>query len=258
MIKRYLDQEIDRIWSNEQKLARWQDTELAVIQTRSKLGTYPSNVYDLIANTLKKTPIDIKDWLAKEEKTRHDLNAFLLERTQHLERALHQYFHDSMTSYDTEEAPMSLMLLASISVVERACNKLFGILIEKVKRYQCTPMLGRTHGQEAKLQSFGKRVFTWYKKMQLSFNELAKAKEIVLGKMLIRAEDSEEVAYHFAAEALLATKILTYEDMRQIYQKISAVDIMRVARKYLVDERMGLAVIGPKIDEKKTLKLLSI
>ncbi|OGY41890.1 MAG: hypothetical protein A2Y82_05565 [Candidatus Buchananbacteria bacterium RBG_13_36_9] len=177
MIERYSDPEIKKIWTNEEKLKRWQDTELAVIKARTKLGTYPSNVYDLIANTLKNTPIDIKDWLAKEEKTRHDLNAFLLERTQHLERVLHQFFHDSMTSYDTEEAPMSLMLLASVAVVEKACYKLLGILSDKVKRYQFTPMLGKTHGQEAKLQSVGKRFFTWYVKLLVSFLELQKAKE---------------------------------------------------------------------------------
>ena len=88
--------------------------------------------------------------------------------------------------------------------------------------------------------------------------ELAKAKEIVLGKMLIGIEDSEEIAYHYASEALLADKILTYEEMRKIYQKITADDIMRVAKKYLVDEKMGLAVIGPKIDKRKLLNLFKI
>jgi adenylosuccinate lyase len=40
-------------------------------------------------------------------------------------------------------------------------------------------MFGRTHGQHAKLQSFGKRIFTWHQRLQLSMDELARAKELI-------------------------------------------------------------------------------
>lgn len=88
--------------------------------------------------------------------------------------------------------------------------------------------------------------------------ELNKAKEITMGRMLIRIEDSEEIAYHFAAEALLATKIQTYEEMRELYQKTTSDDILKAAKKYLVDEKMGIAVIGPDIDEKKIETIFKI
>lgn len=115
---------------------------------------------------------------------------------------------------------------------------------------------GVGHG---KLYEATEAIMGEYKKVKeelVSDSELAKVKEITLGKMLIGIEDSEEIAFHYASEALLADKILTYDEMRKIYQKITASDIMRVAKKYLVDEKMGLAVIGPKIDKKKLLKLL--
>lgn len=89
-------------------------------------------------------------------------------------------------------------------------------------------------------------------------SELAKAKEIKLGRMLIRTEDSEEVAFHFASDALLGTKILTFDEIREIYQKITTDDIMEMAKKYLVNEKMALSVIGPDIDQEKLEKIFII
>lgn len=87
--------------------------------------------------------------------------------------------------------------------------------------------------------------------------ELNKAKEIILGRMLNKIEDSEELAYHFASDALLATEILTFEQIREIYQKITVNDIMSVAKKYLVNDKICISVIGPKIDKDKMFKLLN-
>jgi predicted Zn-dependent peptidase len=88
--------------------------------------------------------------------------------------------------------------------------------------------------------------------------ELAKAKEITLGRMLIKFEDSEELAYHFAQEALLAQKIYSTGDLIAAYQKIGSNDILEAAKKYLVDDRMSLAFIGPKLDELKLEKIFKI
>ena len=179
MIKRYQHKGITEIWENENKLNLWQETELSVINARTQLEIYPTHVYDAIAQQLKSAPINLAEWLAIEEKTKHDLNAFILERVQHLDRALHQFFHERMTSYDTEEAPMALMLLASVALAEKECQQMLSILVAKIRRYRYTPMLGRTHGQEAKLQSLGKRFYTYYVKLLLSYLELQKAKEYI-------------------------------------------------------------------------------
>jgi adenylosuccinate lyase len=179
MIPRYRHKGIAEIWDNRNKLNLWQETELSVISARCQLEIYPTNVFDLIASKLKSVPINLDEWLAIEEKTKHDLNAFILERVQHLDRVLHQYFHERMTSYDTEEAPMSLMLLSSLAIVDKACLEMLDILVAKIRRYRYTPMLGRTHGQEAKLQSLGKRFYGYYVKLMISYLELQKAKEYI-------------------------------------------------------------------------------
>lgn len=88
--------------------------------------------------------------------------------------------------------------------------------------------------------------------------ELLKAKEIISGKILIKFEDSEELAHYFASDRLLLGKIVTPEELVKIYQDITVDDIMEVANKYLTDERMGLAFIGSDFSEQKLEEILRI
>ncbi len=77
--------------------------------------------------------------------------------------------------------------------------------------------------------------------------ELNRAKEIANGRMLVSFEDSLEVAEYYAISEILSAKVVTIPELMKIYEKISRDDILSVARKYLTDERMGLAYIGPSL-----------
>lgn len=172
MIKRYTNKVIEGIWSLEHKFALWQEMELAVIKVRCEMGKYPKEVWKEMSDILNRHPIDVAWIKEKEKETKHDLNAFLLERLRFLENKYHKYFHDGMTSYDTEEAPFSQMLWESTKEVEGACEVLCQILKSLALKHRYTPMLGRTHGQEAKLQSFGLRVLRWYLSLRYAQNYL--------------------------------------------------------------------------------------
>ena len=179
MIKRYADEKIDQIWANPNKLFLWQKTELAVIEARCQLGIYPQDVYEKINKILLKNQIDIDWWLVKDKEIRHDLNAFIDERIRHLPAELHQYFHDGMTSYDTEEPATALMLIRSVNEVEIKIIEMENLLKNLALKYQYSPMLGRTHGQEAKIQSVGKRFYSYYQNFQLAVRQLKSAKELL-------------------------------------------------------------------------------
>lgn len=88
--------------------------------------------------------------------------------------------------------------------------------------------------------------------------EISKAKEMICGRMLIKFEDSEELADHYAIEATLSKKILTPKELLERYQSVTQSDILRIAKKYFTDDRLGFTYIGPKIDKEKIKKLLQI
>lgn len=177
LIERYEDKEIARIWSDENKLKLWQKTELAVIEAMVDLGQVDKKVNHEISETLLSHPIDINWWKEKDAEIKHDLNAFIEERLRFLPLELQQYFHQKITSYDTEEPAFAIMLKESLELVERYFLELDTILMEMAKKYRFTIMNGRTHGQEAELQTFGKRILTWLRDLRFDFNTLKRASE---------------------------------------------------------------------------------
>lgn len=172
MDKRYVDERIAEIWSNLHKLELWQDSELAVIEARVNLGLIGREIFETIAKILRSTPIDIDWWLKRENEIHHDLQAFIEERLRHLPSELQKYFHQEMTSYDTEEPAFARMIKDSLKVVNSEYFILEEVLKEMAIRYRYTPVMGVTHGQWAKVQSFGKRVLTWLQDLRLDINHL--------------------------------------------------------------------------------------
>ncbi len=177
MIERYEDPEIKKIWAHEHKLALWQESELAVIKAMANLKMIGEEIYTEISQALTANPIDIDWWLKREKEVRHDLNAFLDERRRFLAPKLQIYFHKNTTSYDTEEPAFAKMLQESLNLVMIYHERMLSLLTVQALKYRYTVMNARTHGQEAELQSFGKRCLSWFADFKTDGENLDKAAE---------------------------------------------------------------------------------
>lgn len=177
MIVRYESEEIAVIWEDRNKVLLWQETELAVMRARVNLGRTPIEVYREISQILVEHPIDLDWWKEREKITRHDLNAFIDERLRFLPTELQLYFHQGMTSYDTEEPAFAKMLKQSLAVVMPLIKGLEIVLREMALKYRYTIMMARTHGQEAELQTFGKRCLTWLRDLGIDSSNLKNTEE---------------------------------------------------------------------------------
>ncbi len=177
MIPRYEQKEISEIWSDDNKTLSWQKTELAVIKARAALGEFSIRTYIKIRQILLRNPIDLVWWKNREKETRHDLDAFIEERKRFLPPDLERLLHEVMTSYDTEEPVFVFMLEQSLRVVFRCLYEFSEALKEKAIEYRYTIMMGRTHGQEAELQTFGKRCLTWFRALLVDTDNSQKARK---------------------------------------------------------------------------------
>lgn len=146
MIKRYADQVITETWTDEEKFAGWQEVELAVIEAKVRFGFVPRKDFLRIRKILKSTPVDMEWYKAQEKKIHHDLQAWVDERVRHLPVDLQPYFHEGMTSYDTEETVFLVFLKRSSACVCSTCRKLEKALRLLALRYRYSPMMGVTHG----------------------------------------------------------------------------------------------------------------
>ncbi|MFC1721984.1 lyase family protein, partial [Patescibacteria group bacterium] len=81
---------------------------------------------------------------------------------------LRYLWHKDMTSYDGEEPAWAMLLQESLAVIYRHLNDLKRAVVGLANQYRYVPMLGRTHGQGAELQTFGKRCLTWLRQLEMA------------------------------------------------------------------------------------------
>ena len=75
MIERYSRPAMKAIWSDEGKLARWLEVELAALEGWAEAGVVPRDVVDEIrASAIAPSPERVAEI---EERTQHDLAAFV-------------------------------------------------------------------------------------------------------------------------------------------------------------------------------------
>ena len=98
-----------------------------------------------------------------------------------------------------------------------------------------------------------------YRKIQeapVGPEELKKAKEFMKGKIVLRIEDSEELAHLMGKQALLFDKILTVDEILGKIDAVTADQVHKLAKELFPAERMRLAMIGPYENEAHFADLL--
>ncbi len=87
--------------------------------------------------------------------------------------------------------------------------------------------------------------------------ELDKAKEYWKGTLILSLEDLESVGGMVGMQELLFDKVVTPDQMIKAIDKVTAEDIMRVAKDMFKPEKLNLAVIGPFKNSKKFQTIVS-
>lgn len=88
--------------------------------------------------------------------------------------------------------------------------------------------------------------------------ELTKARELAKGRLLLRMEDSRNVAGWMGGQEILTGRILSVDQVTSIINDITADEIRRLAKKLLVASQLRLAVVGPVAEDEPLDKLLKL
>ncbi len=98
-----------------------------------------------------------------------------------------------------------------------------------------------------------------YKKIsakKVSANELKRAKDYIKGQSVMSFESSDEVAMFYIDQEVRKKKIMTLPEIFAKIDKVTADDILRVAKDIFVNEKLNLAVIGPHKKSQNLEKIL--
>lgn len=165
MLTRYTKPAMALLWSEEEKSKRWLKIELAVIDARARLGLLNSDKAGIIVEHFERVKINVARIGEIEAEVEHDMIAFVMamQETMTGELApLRGEFHKGITSYDIEDPALILALRAATDYILVALDKLLEAIYRKSAEHRWTLMIGRTHGQYAEPDTFGRLLFVYH------------------------------------------------------------------------------------------------
>ncbi|MDI6734258.1 MAG: pitrilysin family protein [Patescibacteria group bacterium] len=95
------------------------------------------------------------------------------------------------------------------------------------------------------------------KKEKISKEELDRAKEHLIGGIVLGLETSSQLASFYGDQEILIKEILTPKEIIKKIQEVTGEEITELAQKMFVDEKLNLALIGPFKDEEKFERILT-
>ncbi len=179
MISRYSRPEMAHVWSQENKTDKWLMVEIAVCEAWAELGVVPKEALPAI----RRASYDLTRMAEIEEKTQHDMTAFLGSVAESLGEES-RFIHLGLTSYDVEDTGLALQVKEAAEILDRDIRAYLDVLVEQARRHKHTLMVGRTHGVHAEPMTFGWKMALWIDEMRLNRERLALAREqMAVGKI---------------------------------------------------------------------------
>jgi len=88
--------------------------------------------------------------------------------------------------------------------------------------------------------------------------ELVKVKELAKGRLLLRLEDTRNVAGWLGGQEFLLGEVRTPDQVIQLLEAVTVQDLQRVARGLLVDDQLHMALVGPFRSDRRFVPLLKL
>lgn len=88
--------------------------------------------------------------------------------------------------------------------------------------------------------------------------ELSKTKELVKGRLLLRMEDTRNVAGWLGGQEILTGNILSVDQVASIIDAITVEELKQLAEELLVEDYLRLAVVGPVKGDEPLGELLKL
>jgi adenylosuccinate lyase len=147
-----------RIWSDEAKLERWLEVELAALDAWAQVGVVPAEVARKVrADAAAPSPARVAEL---ERRTGHDVAAFVDAVAEALGPE-GRYFHYGLTSSDVLDTALALAVQEAGVLVLDGLERAFDAVVRRAEEHRETVTIGRTHGVHAEPTTFGLKLAGW-------------------------------------------------------------------------------------------------
>jgi adenylosuccinate lyase len=147
-----------RIWSEESKLARWLEVELAALDGWAEVAAIPTGE---VAEILTKAAPPSPERVAEIERvTDHDTAAFVDAVTEQLGPE-GRWFHYGLTSSDVVDTALALQIQDAGRLITEGIDRALAAVVARADEHRNTICIGRSHGVHAEPITFGWKLAGW-------------------------------------------------------------------------------------------------
>lgn len=180
MIERYTLSKMGNVWSEKHKLDIMLKIELLACEAMCKLKLIPKQSFE---NIKKKASYDLDEVKRIEERTKHDIVAFIVNLGQSIGQDA-RYLHMGLTSSDLLDTSLSVQCVEACDILLGDVDRFLKVLKKQAKKYKDTVCVARSHGVHAEPTTFGLKLAVWYDEMRRGQERLTQAREMMrVGKL---------------------------------------------------------------------------
>jgi adenylosuccinate lyase len=169
------------VWSEEGKLARWLEVELAATEAWADLGIVPAEAARALRE--RATPPSPERVAELEATLHHDTAAFVDAVAEGLGEE-GRWFHYGLTSSDVVDTALSLQIQAAGRLILDGLVRARASVVVRADEHRQTVCMGRTHGVHAEPTTFGLKLAGWAFELERARERVARALEgLRVGKL---------------------------------------------------------------------------
>jgi adenylosuccinate lyase len=165
---------MNRIWSEEGRLTRWLEVELAALDGWAELGTIPAA--DVAAIRAAAKPPTAERVAEIERVTDHDLAAFVDAVAEQLGPE-GRWVHYGLTSSDVVDTALALQIQDAGKLLLVELDRAFDAVVRRAEQHRDSICIGRSHGIHAEPMTFGWKLAGWAFELDRDRTRLARALE---------------------------------------------------------------------------------
>jgi adenylosuccinate lyase len=158
VIERYSRAPMARVWSEQRKLERWLEVELAALDAWAELGRVPEDAAREIRARARTPATERVQEL--EALTHHDVAAFVDAVAEELGEH-GRWLHYGLTSSDVLDTALALQVQEAGRLILEGVERGFAAVVRRADEHRQTLTIGRTHGVHAEPTTFGLKLAGW-------------------------------------------------------------------------------------------------
>jgi adenylosuccinate lyase len=150
-----------KVFDERTRYQRWLDFEAALAKAQAEMGIIPEEAADEIGRKARLACLDLEAVHQGYLQSRNSLMPLINGLRRVCEKGYGEYVHYGVTTQDVIDTGEILELRETLAIIYRDLRPLEMTCLDLAREHRETPMVARTHGQQALPTTFGLKVVTW-------------------------------------------------------------------------------------------------